>query len=326
MFLSTVRLSAASPDNMGSTVTTSAPPLSTSAPFATTPSPSPVTPEELAVHKHHVVLLAIHSVVLLSGAVSLSLTTYVMKSSVTSSTSIAVLNLMVTHLVYLLTVPFRIYYHATERWSVGSVWCRVTSAMIHIHMYMSFIFYVIILVSRLIRFYCGPKREFSFNRGHAILVSLVVWVLVLLVFPCVLYFYYGKMNNSPQNAGHCFDFGKHIMSAGKVLNYIISIGIIFVSSVLMVLQAKVVHVLYRKHQRSCTFQQDFGAQLKSLCFAAIMMVCFVPYHVFRLIYLEHIELQNVNEVFLSLTTFTCLDMLTFLGNTRCYMCLLGKRT
>lgn len=321
IFLSRIPLSAVSLDTMASTVTPSVP--SGSTPFTTTPYTSPGT--QSYVSEHHTALIAIHSVVLLSGTVSLCLMVYMMKSSVTSSTSIAVLNLIFTHFVFLLTVPFRIHYHATNHWYMGSGWCRVISAMIHIHMYMSFIFYVIILVLRLVTFYCRSEREVSFNRAHTILISIVVWVLVLLVFPCIIYFYYGKMNSSPQNTTHCFDFGSHIESVGKVFNYIISIVIIVVSSVLMALQANAVRVLYRKHQRSCTFQQDFGAHLKSLCFAGITMVCFVPYHVFRLIYLDHIELQNVNEVFLSLTTFNCLDMLTFLGNTRCYMCLLGKK-
>lgn len=318
-----IPLSAVSLDIMASTVTPSVP--SSSTPFATTPYTSPGTQVQSDISEHHTVLLAIHSMVLLSGTVSLSLMMYMMKSSVTSSTSIAMLNLIFTHFVFLLTVPFRIHYHATQSWNMGSGWCRVISAMIHIHMYMSFIFYVIILVSRLVTFYCRLEREVSFNRGHAILVSIVVWVLVLLVIPCVMYFYYGNVSSSPQNTSHCFEFGKHIESAGKVFNYIISIAIIVVSLALTALQANIVRVLYRKHQGSCTCQLDFWAHLKSLCFAAIMMVCFVPYHVFRLVYLEHLHLQNVNEVFLSLTTFNCLDMLTFLGNMRCCLCLLGKK-
>ncbi|CAF97946.1 unnamed protein product [Tetraodon nigroviridis] len=253
---------------MASTVTSSVsvPFNSTLSPTLYTPSGTPEQPQDC---KHHTTLLVIHSMVLFSGTISLSLMMYMMKSSITSSTSIAVLNLIFTHFIYLLTVPFRIYYHAVERWSLGSDWCRVVSSMIHIHMYMSFLFYVIILVSRLVTFYRRAERE--------------------------------------------------------VFNYLICILVILVSLALVALQANAVRVLYRKHQRSCTFQHDFGAHLKSLCFAAIMTICFVPYHVFRLIYLEHLELQNVNEVFLSLTTFNCLDMLTFLGNMRCYMCLLGKK-
>lgn len=288
--------------------------------------------------EYHAVLLAIYSVVLLSGTISLSLMTHIMKSSTASITSIAVLNLIFAHFIFLLTVPFRIYYYATNHWSLGRGWCKVVSGMIHIHMYMSFIFYVIILITRLMTFYHKTASVASFQRIHALLLSAVVWMVVLVVVPCIIYFSYGKNNeagNSDNNNNNnnsttvgtrCFKFGKHIdqQSAAKVFNYIISILIIVVATGLTALQANVLRVLYRRDHRRCTSQQDFGAQLKSLFFALIMVVCFIPYHLFRLNYLEHIELQSVNEVFLSLTTFNCLDMLTFLGRRTCSMCFPGK--
>lgn len=312
--------------NMASTVTPSV--ESSSVAFDTSPNSSSATMGSPHAEEHHVVLLAIYTVVLLSGGVSLSLMMYMMKSSVTSSTSIAVLNLIFTHFVFLLTVPFRIYYYAAGSWKLGLGWCKVTSGMIHIHMYMSFIFYVIILASRLVTFYRRPMREISFLRAHALLVSLVVWAVVLVVFPCVMFFFYGKDPTCGQDPTHCFGFGKCIKNAAfKAFNYIVSTVIIAVSLALTALQANATLVLYRKHQTSSSsLQLDFGAHLKSLCFALIVTVCFVPYHIFRLTYLEKLELQNVNEVFLSLTTFNCLDMLTFLGNRQCYMCLLGKKT
>ncbi|XP_041817667.1 probable G-protein coupled receptor 141 [Chelmon rostratus] len=279
--------------------------------------------------EYHTVLLAIYSVVLLSGTISLSLMMHIMKSSTTSITSIAVLNLIFAHFTFLLTVPFRIYYYATNHWSLGLGWCKVVSGMIHIHMYMSFIFYVIILITRLMTFYHKTAWVASFQRIHALLLSAVVWMVVLVVVPCIIYFTYGKDSaekrlDSNNNTTRCFKFGKNIESTAKVFNYIISTLIIVVATGLTALQANVLRVLYRKDRRGCTSQQDFGAQLKSLFFALIMVVCFIPYHLFRLNYLENIELQNVNEVFLSLTTFNCLDMLTFLGRRTCYMCFPGK--
>lgn len=278
--------------------------------------------------EYHTALLAIYSVVLLSGTISLSLMMHIMKSSTTSITSIAVLNLIFTHFIFLLTVPFRIYYYATNHWSLGLGWCKVVSGMIHIHMYMSFIFYVIILITRLMTFYRKVEQVAPFHRIHALLLSAVVWIVVLVVVPCIIHFSYGKDTGESANSTigetHCFKFGKNIESAAKVFNYITSTVIIAVATVLTALQANVLRVLYRKHHQGCTSQQEFGAQLKSLCFALIMVVCFIPYHIFRLKYLEDINLQNVNEVFLSLTTLNCLDMLTFLGNRTWYMCLLGK--
>ncbi|XP_034998488.1 probable G-protein coupled receptor 141 [Hippoglossus stenolepis] len=285
-------------------------------------------------NEYHHILAAINAVVLVSGTVSLSLMMHILKSSSTSITSIAVLNLIFTHFIFLITVPFRIYYYATSTWDLGVGWCRMISSMIHVHMYMSFLFYVIILITRLRAFYRKAEQLASFRSIHALLVSAAVWLVLLIVVPLTICLTYGQnvnvatnvttnvMTDVTTNVTECFNFGKHIHNKAGVreINYIVSMLIIVVAAVLTALQANILRVLYGKHRRRCTSQQDFGAQLKSLCFALIMVVCFIPYHMFRLYYLEHIGWQNVNEVFLSLTTFNCLDMLTFLGKRPCYRC------
>lgn len=272
--------------------------------------------------KFHPALLGIYSVVFVSGLICFSLAVHVLKSSTTSITSIAVFNLVFTHFVFLLTVPFRIYYYSTHHWALDFIWCKVVSSMVHVHMYMSFIFYVIILVSRLCDFYHKTQRIPSIQRLHALLVSAGVWIVVLVTVPCVVAFSYGKKvedNNSNNNETmtQCFAFAEDIQSATKVLNYIISTVIIVTTAVLTTLQANVLLVLYKRDGEKCTLQQDFSAQMKSLCFALIMVASFIPYHIFRLYYLEHLMLENINEVLLSLTTFNCLDMLTFLGRRTC---------
>lgn len=282
--------------------------------------------------EYHMVLLAVYLVVLLTGTISLGLMTHILKSSSTSITSVAVLNLIFAHFLFLLTVPFRIYYYATDSWVLGQGWCRWVSGMIHIHMYMSFFLYVIILIARLMAFYRKGVQEAQFRWVHALLGSIVLWLLVLVVVPCVISFHYGTETDkrSLQDAGgndtyHCFKFGSNIKSGAKVFNYIVSSLIIVAAAVLTALQANVLRILYKKHRQGCTSQQEFWAQLKSLFFALIMVVCFIPYHAFRIGYLEDIKgLENINEVFLSLTTLNCLDMLTFLGNRTCYMCFSGK--
>ncbi|XP_037549849.1 probable G-protein coupled receptor 141 [Nematolebias whitei] len=275
-------------------------------------------------HKeYHTTLLVIHSVVLLCGTVSLSLMVHIMRHGTASSTSCAVLNLIFAHFVFLLTAPFRIYYYVTDTWSMGSMWCKVVSAMIHVHMYMSFTLYVIILVTRLLPHYCKAARVASFSRMHALIAIGFIWLVVLIATPCIIYFNYGMGNDTDHPTTRCFNFGDNIKYV-KELNYFVSTFIIVVAVVLTALQANVIWNLYRKYQRKCTSQQDFGAQLKSLLFALVMVVCYVPYHIFRLYYIERPDLENINEVFLSLTTFSCLDMLTFLGRRTCNMCFPGN--
>uniref|UniRef100_A0A3B3DJD8 G protein-coupled receptor 141 n=1 Tax=Oryzias melastigma TaxID=30732 RepID=A0A3B3DJD8_ORYME len=273
---------------------------------------------------YHIALVAIYSVVLLCGTASLSLMIHAMKYSPISTTSVAVLNLIFAHFIFLFTVPFRIYYYAVETWYLSSHWCRMVSAMIHMHMYMSLILYVIILLSRLLTFYNRNAQVSSFKRIHAVIGSVVVWIVVLVSVPCGILYSYGKGGKDsdgsmlPDSNTSCFKFGRH-MENFKVINYTLSSLVIIVALLLTTLQANVLRVLYRKYQKKCSSQQDFGAQLKSFFFALIMVVCFVPYHIFRMYYLEHIDMEDINEVLLSLTTFNCLDMLTFLGRRTCYL-------
>lgn len=272
--------------------------------------------------KYHPVLLAINAVVLVSGTISLSLMMHILKSSSTSLTSIAVLNLIFAHFIFLITVPFRIYYYINSSWNLGHGWCKVVSVMIHVHMYMSFIFYVIILITRLLAFYRKAEQLAPFRSIHALLGSAAVWGAVLIIAPLVIKFTYGKKSAHKVNTT-CFEFGQSITQeyGAVVVNYIVSTLIIVVTVVLTALQANVLRVLYGKHRQGCISQQDFGAQLKSLCFALIMVVCFVPYHMFRIYYVQNVDpLQHLNEVFLSVTTLNCLDMFTFLGRRTCYMC------
>ncbi|XP_029955681.1 probable G-protein coupled receptor 141 [Salarias fasciatus] len=272
--------------------------------------------------QYHVVLQVIYSVVLLCGTISLSLMMHALKSSSVSATSIAVLNLIFAHFIFLITVPFRIYYYTTNQWVLGIEWCKMVSSMIHIHMFMSFVLYVIILISRLLTFYNRSASLSSLQRTYALIISALVWIVVLVTTPCIVHLSYGNKNDGNNtNSSTCFDFGEKIKAPpAKVFNYIVSTFIIVVSIILMSLQANVLRILYRKYQKGCTSRQEFGAQLKSLCFALIMVVCFVPYHIFRLYYLENIHCQNENEVFLSVTTFNCLDMLTFMGRRTCSIC------
>lgn len=287
--------------------------------------------EQLEANKnteYDVILLVIYSVVLVIGTISLSVMMHFMRSGgTTSTTSITVLNLIFAHFIFLLTVPFRIYYYASNRWVLSFGWCKVVSGMIHIHMYMSFVLYVIILVTRLMMFHRKSGLLASPPRICAALVSVVVWILVFVMVTCIIYFSYGwdgkSSNNRNRKTDKCFNFG-NIIKLYKEINYVISMLIILVSIVMAALQANVLWVLYRKHRQGITLQQDFGAQLNSLLFTLIVVFCFIPYHIFRLHYLEHVELENLNEVFLSLTTFICLDMLTFLGKRTCSICIPGN--
>ncbi|KAG7256098.1 hypothetical protein CRUP_004876 [Coryphaenoides rupestris] len=189
---------------------------------------------------------------------------------------------------------------------------------------MCFVFYVVILVTRLLTFHRrrGEAATVEFQRRtHTILASVAVWTVVAVTVPCLVHFCYATSTPCPTTR-ECFRFGDRIEAAGVMgLNYTVSVSIIAVSLTLVGLQAHVLLLLRRKYGREWRGQQVFWAQLRSLCFAGIMVACFVPYHMFRLHYVTHVEEhQHVNEVFLSITALSCLDMLTFVGRGTCLCC------
>lgn len=221
-------------------------------------------------------------------------------------------------------MPFRLYYYASECWELGAAWCKVVSGMIHVHMYLTFLFYVVILVLRIRAFHRqGANVQFLRNM-HAVLASLAVWVASLVVLPCVLHLYGHPKNDNKAPPGDdlkCFHFGVRVEETGvKVLNYIISSVICGVSCLLMALQLHIIYLLTRKTDRDSLSLQQFNAQVKSLLFTLVMMVCFVPYQLFRMYYVAHLNLEHVNEVFLTLTALSCFDTLVFKGSELCQTC------
>nr|XP_015210488.1 PREDICTED: probable G-protein coupled receptor 141 isoform X1 [Lepisosteus oculatus] len=273
-----------------------------------------------------VALITIYSCVLLGGSVSIGLVICVLKSNIRSVTTTAVLNLIVVHIIFLLTVPFRIHYYVTDTWDLGPFFCKLVSAMIHAHMYIAFVFYVAILVVRYRSFYLKRDKVEFYRKLHALWASAGVWGIMLVI---VLPIYITKYGNSGNyTSSQCFRFESELKETYVVvLNYVIIIIVVLVASGLKGFQMYIFWKILRRYRSECSSYQEFWAQVKSFAFVMVMFVCFVPYHVFRIYYLvkqnnedEKMDLHWQNEVFLALTALSCFDLLTFAGKASCIAC------
>lgn len=268
-------------------------------------------------------LICIYIVVFVIGTFGVALMINVLKSNLRSVTTVAVLNLILAHVIFLPTIPFRIYYYWKGSWDLSVEVCKMASSMIHIHMYLSFIIYVVMLTLRFCMFYKQTESPEFHRKLHSLGASAAVWAVVFIAGPLLMFFSYGKKNDN-KSSNTCFNFGSRIEEpAVRAMNYIISTVFITVPIALCAVQAHILLTITRHYGTSSTKQQEFWAQMKSLNFVLIMLVCFVPYHIFRMHYLAHPDIESVNEIFLAITGLSCIDLLT-LGRGACHSC--GRTT
>lgn len=264
-------------------------------------------------------LTRLYSVVLVGGLVGIfSILFLLVKMNTRSVTTTAVVNLVVVHSVFLLTVPFRLSYLVSRTWTFGLPFCKFVSAMLHVHMYLTFLFYMVILVIRYLIFFKRKDKVEFYRKLHAVAASTGLWLLVVVIMVPLIASQYGKY--AEYDRQNCFNFHKELAHPYvQVVNYLIVSFVIAVTMVLLVFQTFIIMSMVRKLRHSLLSHQEFWAQLKNLFFIGIIVVCFLPYQLFRIYYLytlAHSKDCNYtanfyNEIFLSVTAISCFDLLLF---------------
>uniref|UniRef100_A0A8C2QBE9 Si:dkey-94e7.1 n=1 Tax=Cyprinus carpio TaxID=7962 RepID=A0A8C2QBE9_CYPCA len=267
-----------------------------------------------------IALLVVYIFIFLAGTLNVVLMSCMLQSQRRLSfTKVSVINLIAVHSFFLLTVPFRIYYYASEKdWILGIYFCKIVSIMIHAHMYLAFIFYVFLLIVRY-REHSDQQHKLKFHRIlHATIASASVWMVIFgAMIPATAN--YGMAQN---DSTHCFNFGQALTQPTvKTLNYVICILVILVWSVLAVFQVYFLLKVSKTFGKATCQRQEFWAQLKNVVFLLVMFFCFVPYQGFRVYFVSEYgeieEMNHINEVLLAVTGVSCIDMIAFAGRDVC---------
>ncbi|XP_041046374.1 probable G-protein coupled receptor 141 isoform X1 [Carcharodon carcharias] len=261
------------------------------------------------------VLISLYSIVFVGGVIGASAMLYRILKNDKNSKSFIIINLSVAHVIFLITVPFRISYYIIKQWKFGLVFCKLVSAVIHIHIYLTFVLYVIIIITRFRNVF--QKRENLKTRRPwiALVLSVVLWVVAtVIIFPIFLINYGVKQR---YNESQCFHFEAEISSKPvRIVNYILICTTICTVTIMLIWQISIMLNLAIKHGSQTHAHQVFRAQLKSLTFILIMFVFFVPYLGFRIYYIKRFEdnssiMHLINEIGLSITGMSCFDLLIF---------------
>ncbi|XP_019394299.1 PREDICTED: probable G-protein coupled receptor 141 [Crocodylus porosus] len=267
------------------------------------------------------ILTTVYSVAFIGGVTGvLAMSFFLVKMNTLSMTTTAIVNLVVVHSLLLLTVPFRLHYYINGKWVFGLPFCKAVSATLHIHMYLTFLFYIVTLVIRWLIFFQWKDKVEFYRKLHAVGASAAVWTVVSLIVVPVFCFQYGT--SGTYNNTTCFNFQEELKQGSvKILNYIMIISVFCITCILLALQIFIILRVVKRLSGSVWSHQEFWAQIKSLIFLTVIIICFLPYHLFRIYYIQHMnemnQLLKYNEITLSITAISCLDLLAFvLGGSR----------
>ncbi|XP_006832329.1 PREDICTED: probable G-protein coupled receptor 141-like [Chrysochloris asiatica] len=265
------------------------------------------------------ILIVLYSVVLLGGtAGTVMMSRMMFKRNSQSLIAIIIINIIVLHSILLVTLPFRLSYYVSVVWDFGPFTCRLVSSIIYGHMYLTFVFYVAIVIFRLLNYFKKLQMQ-CLQKYHMVALCIFIWMVGSFIFLPIFFLHYG-IDPSHSQQQRCFEFHKAFNHGHfNVLNY--SMVAIMMTTVvaLFLVQMVVIYQLIKALWPDMWSHQEYRAQIKSCFFLLVIIVCFIPHHAFRIYFIQkypesnNSELVLYNEICVALTTVCCLDMLCFIG-------------
>ncbi|XP_051952637.1 P2Y purinoceptor 2-like [Xyrauchen texanus] len=210
--------------------------------------------------------------------------------------TIYMINLNVCDTLYILTLPFLIYYYADENdWPFSEPMCKLIRFLFYTNLYGSILFLSSISLHRFMGI-CYPVRSLPWmDVRFARLVSLGIWVTLLIFQAPILYFTKTRKNGSllvchDTSIKDLFNSFLVYTSVVMFLLFILPFGVVLVCNVLMV----------RKLQEpsiggNSTSKRSKQKSVKMIMIVLItFMLCFLPFHLNRSIYYtyRYLDLQN----------------------------------
>ncbi|XP_064502984.1 probable G-protein coupled receptor 34 [Pseudopipra pipra] len=238
-----------------------------------------------------------------------------------NSIQVYLLNVAVADLLLIFCLPLRILHHANKNiWMFGRILCKIVGTLFYMNMYISIVLLGLISLDRYIKITKSVKRPKMLTPTRSIQICCVVWAIALTGFTVVVAPSFFKSEDS--NSTLCFHYrSKQKAKTEAILNYITVLIFWIVFFLLILSYVKIAKNLLKISRRRSNFP-NAGKYTKtarnSFIVLIIFTVCFVPYHMFRFVYITS-QLQNpscywkeiihkCNEVMLIFSSFnSCLD-------------------
>ncbi|XP_035636367.1 lysophosphatidic acid receptor 6-like [Oncorhynchus keta] len=203
-----------------------------------------------------------------------------------NETTTYMMNLVVSDLLFVLTLPFRIFYFINRDWPFGRVLCQLSVSLFYTNMYGSILFLTCITVDRFLAIVYPFRSQALRTKRNAKLACCAVWVLVLsgsLPTGFLLDTTSLRNSNSNSSVNYCFENFSNKQwqsSLSKVVVFIETVGFLIPLLLNVFCSVSVLQTLRQPQAISRGGQLNKTKILRMIVVhLLIFCFCFIPYNV-----------------------------------------------
>ncbi|XP_074838822.1 lysophosphatidic acid receptor 6 [Carettochelys insculpta] len=223
---------------------------------------------------------------LISNCVAIYIFTFTLKMR--NETTTYMLNLAISDLLFVFTLPFRIYYFAVRNWPFGDILCKISVTMFYTNMYGSIFFLTCISVDRFLAIVYPFWSKTLRTKRNAKIVCVVVWITVIAgSMPASFFRSTVVRNDTGSEQRTCFEnFSESIWKTyiSRIVIFIEIVGF-FIPLILNVTCSTMV---LRTLNKPVTLSRNKLSKKKVLKMIFVHLVifcfCFVPYNITLILY------------------------------------------
>ncbi|XP_048460047.1 G-protein coupled receptor 55-like [Rhincodon typus] len=222
-------------------------------------------------------------------------------------------NLIVSDILLLFSLPFKIYAYQNETWSLGAGFCKFLESLYYVNTYASILIITLISLDR----YFTIKHPFLARTFRStkktVLACSLVWIVV---WSCCLGMYFKRGMNSTKNSEYCFFNHSDSVWSGTVVSLLQSIFL--VSAFIMVFcSVQIIRTLQKSGSQKPEGKSNSKSVKIVLSNLLTFLVCFTPYHVGMLVYFLARNCRIADSYLLPVRNF--LQICLCLANINCVL-------
>ncbi|XP_056114605.1 2-oxoglutarate receptor 1a.1 [Rhinichthys klamathensis goyatoka] len=225
-------------------------------------------------------LPATYGAIFIVGAVGniIALLVYVLKVRPWKSSTIIMVNLVITDLLFMASLPFLIYYYVlNDTWTLGVTMCRFARFMFHFNLYGSILFLTCLAIFRYVAIVHPLHMQSIKQKRWGVLACVLVWVVTIGELSPI----FNMFDTVPtDNKTYCLDFASNNSTIVWPYSWALTVlGYLLPLVVVCLCYWRIIRVL-KKGPHMGSKRRVKARRLIALILTCFV-VCFLPFHVLR---------------------------------------------